>query len=174
MTAENITLVILAIVPTFIVGIIAYFFFKEHVKNEDHRRDHIISKGLQSEAMPIRLQAYERMVLFLERISPNKLLIRVSPLSEDKDQYENLLIQSIEQEYEHNLSQQIYVSDDCWNTINTAKNATIQLIRKAAMSEKTNSADKLREVVLTELMEKIPPTNIALSFVRNEVSKMWN
>ncbi len=174
MNTETIILVTLAIVPTFIVGVIAYFFFKEHVKNEDHRRDHIISKDLQSEALPTRLQAYERMVLFLERISPNKLLIRVPPISNDKEHYENLLIQNIEQEYEHNLSQQIYISDDCWNTINTTKNAVIQLIRKASMSEKTNSADKLREVVLTEMMEKTSPTNVAISFVRNEVSKIWN
>lgn len=174
MTTETIILVLLAIIPTFIVGTIAFFFFKEHVKNEDHRRDHVISTELQSQALPIRLQAYERLVLFLERISPNKLLIRVSPISSDKDQYENLLIQNIEQEYEHNLSQQIYVSDNCWNTINTSKNATIQLIRKAGMSEKTNTSDKLREVVLTEMMEITPPTNVALAFVRNEVGKIWN
>jgi len=173
MTSETIILVLLAIVPTLIVGIIAYFFFKQHVKNEDHKRDHIISKELQSQALPIRLQAYERIVLFLERISPNKLLIRVSPISENKDQYENLLIQNIEQEYEHNLSQQIYVTDNCWNTLNTAKNATIQLIRKASLSEKTNSAEKLREVILTEMMEKVPPTNVALALVRNEVGKIW-
>ena len=173
MTTETIISILLAIIPTLIVGIIAYFFFNKHIENENQRRDHIISKELQSQALPMRLQAYERMVLFLERISPNKLLIRVSPISEDKDQYENLLVQNIEQEYEHNLSQQIYVTDNCWNTINTAKNATIQLIRKAGLSEKTNSADKLREVVLTEMMEKVAPTNIALAFVRNEVSKIW-
>jgi len=174
MTSQHIIIILIAIIPSTIVGVLIYFFFKEHVKNEAHRREHIISKGLQSQALPIRLQAYERMVLFLERISPNKLLIRVSPISEDKDHYENLLIQNIEQEYEHNLSQQIYVSDDCWNTLNTAKNATIQLIRKVSLSDKIKSAEKLREVVLTEMMEKTPPTNIALALIRNEVSKIWS
>lgn len=174
MTTENITLILLAIIPTLIVGAIAYFFFKMHVKNEDDRRNHIINKDLQVQALPARFQAYERIVLFLERISPNKLLVRVSPINDHKEQYENLLIQNIEQEFEHNLSQQIYITDDCWSTINASKNATIQLIRKAALSEKIDSANKLREVVLTEMMDKQSPTDAALFFVRNEVGKMWN
>lgn len=56
--------------------------------------------------------------------------------SSNKNDYESLLIASIEQEFEHNLSQQIYVSDECWSIISAAKNATIQLIRKANMLEK--------------------------------------
>ncbi len=98
------------------------------------------------------------MALFLERISPSKLLIRVHPTSSNKEDYESLLIANIEQEFEHNLSQQIYVRDECWSIIIAAKNATIQLIRRAGMSEKTDTADKLREVVLTELMDKQAPS----------------
>ena len=109
------------------------------------------------------------MSLFLERIKPQSLLTRISPTSSNKEGYENLLIATIEQELEHNLTQQIYVSDQCWSIILAAKNATIQLIRKANMNEKTDSADKLREVVLTELMDKSAPSNAALSFIKEEV-----
>jgi hypothetical protein len=160
-------------IPSLITGLIAYYFFKEHTKNEDGRRRFLLHKDLQVNALPIRLQAYERMALFLERISPNKLLIRISPTSSDKDSYESLLIASIEQEFEHNLSQQIYLSDECWSIICAAKSATIQLIRKASLLEKTNSANKLREVILTEMMEKRAPSDAALSYVKNEVSELW-
>lgn len=161
-------------VPALITGIIAYYFFKEHTKNEDGRRRFLLHKDLQVNTIPIRLQAYERLALFLERITPSKLLIRVSPTSSDKDIYESLLIQSIEQEYQHNLSQQIYVSDECWNITTAAKNATIQLIRKAGLLEKTNSANKLREVLLTEMMEKRAPSDAALSYIKQEVSDLWD
>ncbi|MBC3847931.1 hypothetical protein H8K90_16160 [Winogradskyella echinorum] len=160
-------------IPALVTGAIAYMFFREHTDNENNRRNFLITKDLQKEAFPIRLQAYERITLFLERISPSKLLVRVNPTSSNKDDYEALLIANIEQEFDHNLSQQIYISDECWNIINGAKNATIQLIRKANMSEKTDSANKLREVILTELMEKQPPSNTALAYVKQEVSKMW-
>jgi hypothetical protein len=113
------------------------------------------------------------MVLFLERISPSKLLIRTNPTSSNKESYESLLIANIEQEFEHNLSQQIYVTDECWQIIIAAKNATIQLIRKSNMSEKTDSADKLREVVLTELMDRQAPSATALSYIKKEISDIW-
>ena len=120
--------------PALITGAVAYYFFQMHTKNEEGRRRFVLQKELQKNALPLRLQAYERMVLFLERINPTKLLIRITPISENKNDYENYVIAQIEQEFEHNLTQQIYMSDDCWTIIMTAKNATIQMIRKAAMS----------------------------------------
>ena len=74
-------------VPSLVTGIIAYYFFKEHTKNEDGRRRYLLKKDLQVNAMPLRLQAYERMALFLERISPSKLLIRIGPVSANKVDY---------------------------------------------------------------------------------------
>ena len=173
MEVDKIFEVFLYAVPAIITGVIAYFFFREHTKNEDGRRRFLLHKDMQVNSMPLRLQAYERMALFLERITPSKILIRVAPISSNKEDYESLLIQSIEQEFEHNLSQQIYLSDECWNIITAAKNATIQLIRKASLLEKTDTANKLREVVLTEMMEKRAPSDAALSFIKKEVSEMW-
>jgi hypothetical protein len=173
MEIEKIFEVFLYAVPAIITGMVAYYFFKEHTKNEDGRRRFLLHKDMQMNALPIRLQAYERMALFLERITPSKLLIRVSPKSSNEESYESLLIANIEQEFEHNLSQQIYVSDDCWNIIVAAKNATIQLIRKAGLLEKTGTANKLREIILTEMMEKRAPSDAALSYIKKEVSDMW-
>lgn len=174
MDAERIIDLFLFSIPSLITGLIAYHFFKIHTKNEDGRRRYLLKKDLQVTAMPMRLQAYERLALFLERISPNKLLIRISPNNSSKEDYESLLIQTIEQEIEHNLSQQIYISDKCWGIVSAAKSATIQLIRRASMLEKTDTADKLREVILTEMMERRAPSDAALSFIKDEVSSLVN
>ncbi len=173
MEVEKIFEVFLYAVPAIITGMVAYYFFKEHTKNEDGRRRFLLHKDMQVNTLPIRLQAYERMALFLERITPTKLLVRIPPTSSSKEDYESLLIQSISQEFEHNLAQQIYLSDECWNIIVAAKNTTIQLIRKASLLEKTNSANKLREVVLTEMMEKRAPSDAALAYIKKEVADMW-
>ena len=173
MDADRIIDLFLFTIPSLITGLIAYYFFKEHTKNEDGRRRFLLKKELQVNSLPTRLQAYERMTLFLERMTPSNLLIRVYPISSNKEDYEALLIQNIEQEFEHNLSQQIYVSEKCWSIINTAKNATIQLIRKASLLEKTDTANKLREVILTEMMERRSPSDAALSFLKNEVKDIW-
>lgn len=158
-------------IPSVVTGGVAYFFYNNHIKNEENRRLFLLQKENQKHALPIRLQAYERMTLFLERIDPSKLLIRVAPQSENKSEYENLLILHIEQEFEHNLSQQIYLSDEAWNIINTAKSTLVQTIRKTNMSDSIDSAYKLREVILTDLLDKPSPCTLALAYLRKEVSQ---
>ncbi|RTY94975.1 hypothetical protein [Flavobacterium sp. GT3R68] len=159
--------------PAIITGAVAYYFFNLHTKNEEGRRRYLLNKEAQKNALPIRLQAYERMALYMERINPAKLLIRIKPFSEDKNDYETFVIEQIEQEFEHNLTQQIYMSDDCWTIIVTAKNATIQMIRKTNMSNRVDSANKLREVILGDLMDKQSPSNAALEYIKNEVGQLW-
>ncbi|MGI9552396.1 MAG: hypothetical protein ACR2MT_14440 [Aurantibacter sp.] len=172
MTGEAILQMFGFLLPAVVTGVVAFYFFKMHTKNEEGRRRFLLHKDTQTNTLPIRLQAYERMALFLERLSIPNLVVRVAPKSSDKSEYENLLIRTIENEFEHNLSQQIYLSDECWNIIKAAKSATIQMIRKAGMSE-TDSADKLREDILTETMDKTSPSATALSFVKKEIGNLW-
>ncbi|SDH94100.1 hypothetical protein SAMN04488062_11835 [Flavobacterium omnivorum] len=160
-------------IPSLITGSVAYFLFDSYFKDQQNTRRWLLQKEVQKEALPLRLQAYERMALFLERINLTKLLIRITPLSQDKNDYENLVMAQIEQEFEHNSTQQIYMSDECWTIIVTAKNATIQMIRAANRSDRVDSADKLREVLLNDLMDKQSPSNAALAYIKNEVGQLW-
>jgi len=161
------------LLPAIVVGLVAYYFFKGHTKNEEGRRRYLIQKEAQKNIIPIRLQAYERLTLFLERIDPNKILLRVKPFSDDLQEYETLLIQNIDNEYEHNLVQQIYITPECWNLINAAKNATIQVIRQASMNEKVDNSDKLRAFILNHFMGEVTPSHKALLFVKKEVSELF-
>lgn len=159
--------------PAIITGLVAYYFFNLHTKNEEGRRRYLLNKDTQKDLLPLRLQAFERMALFLERINPGKLLIRISPNSDDKNDYENLLISTIEQEFEHNLTQQIYLSDECWTVIVSAKNATIQLIRRTNMSDRADTANQLREGIMNDLMEKQSPSSVALYYIKKEVKNLF-
>lgn len=172
MSGDDIFQLFAFLLPAVVTGAVAFYFFRLHTRNEDGRRRFLLHKDSQKDTLPIRLQAYERMVLFLERIAINSLVVRVAPKSTDKSDYENLLIKQIETEFEHNLSQQIYMSDECWNIIKAAKNATIQMIRSAGMSD-TDSPDKLREDILNQTMDKQSPSATALAFVKKEVSELW-
>ncbi len=163
------SLIITAVLPALIVAAVAYYFLNSFLKNEETRRRFIMRKENQKNSLPVRLQAYERMTLFLERISPGKLLFRIKPTGDEANLYEQLLIKTIEQEFEHNLAQQIYISADCWDYIKTAKNATIGIIRKASSMEEVHDADSLRETILKSLMEKSAPSDAALAYVKREV-----
>lgn len=172
MSGDDIFQLFAYLLPAVVTGAIAFYFFRLHTRNEEGRRRFLLHKDSQKETLPIRLQAYERMVLFLERISINSLVVRVGPKGQDKSNYENLLIKQIENEFDHNLSQQIYMSDECWNIIKAAKNATIKIIRSAGMSE-AESADKLREDILNKGMEKQSPSTTALAFIKKEIAELW-
>jgi hypothetical protein len=160
-------------IPSLITGGVAYFLFDLHFKDQQNTRRWLIQKETKSTTLPLRLQAYERMTLFLERINPTQLLVRVSPISEDKKEYQNFIIAQIEQEFEHNLSQQIYISNECWSIIMTAKNATIQMIRLGTINEKITNAAQLQEFIINNLLEKQSPSHAALAFIKNEVAQLW-
>lgn len=169
MTDINLLQLIFYILPAIIVGLISFYFFKMHTANEEKRRLFILRQENQKTALPIKLQAFERMALFLERISMGKLLLRIKPKSNDLQAYEDMLVQTIDQEFDHNLTQQIYISSECWNVIRTSKNATIGIIRKTAKKEDVTNADELRQNILSALMDQVPPTEAALEYIKKEV-----
>ena len=70
---DQVLTLLLYTIPALVTGTIAYLFFREHMNNEFERRKYEVAKELNKQSLPIRLQAYERLTLFLERISPNKL-----------------------------------------------------------------------------------------------------
>lgn len=156
-------------IPALVTGVIAFLFFREHTDNENNRRNFILKESIQKESLPIRLQAYERLTLFLERISPQNLLKRVSPISQEVEDYKSLLIKTVEQEYEHNLSQQIYVSDPCWRIVSAAKNSTIQTI-VSFKNKGVSTANDIRPLLLDILLDNEVSAEMALNFLNEEVS----
>lgn len=160
-------------IPSLITGGVAYYLFKSYFKDQQNTRHWLIQKENQKMALPLRLQAYERLTLLMERINPSQLMVRINPISNDKNDYENYVIAQIEQEFEHNIAQQIYVSDKCWSIIITAKNAIVQMVRTAAKNEKVTNADELRTYVISELFNKTSPSSTALSFIKSEVAELW-
>ncbi len=159
-------------IPSAVTGLVAYYFFVNHTKNEEQKLKLSLLKENQKQALPIKLQAYERMTLFLERINPSNLLIRITSINNDKNAYAVSIINSIEQEFEHNLAQQIYISNECWNVIVASKNTTIQLITNTCKLENITNAQELREAILTKMIEVSPPSKTALAFIKNEVKNM--
>lgn len=173
MDSTTITEIIAFTLPSLITGAVAYYLFDAHFKDQQNTRRWLLQKDNQSATLPLRLQAYERITLLMERINPSQLMVRINPISEDKKDYCDFVIAQIEQEFDHNLSQQIYISNECWSLIVTAKNATIQMIRLATMHEKATNADSLRELVISDLLQKASPSSAALAYIKNEVSQLW-
>lgn len=121
--------------------------------------------------LPIRLQAYERICLFLERISPNNLVVRLNDASLSASQFQQVLITEIRQEFNHNLSQQVYLSDEAWEMVKNAMEDIVSVVNIAA--QKLQSDDKgveLAKKIFELMMEKNnDPIAIALKRVKDEI-----
>jgi hypothetical protein len=156
-------------IPALVSGFITFYFFKEYTKSDVGLEKFKLQKESKKLTTTLRLQAYERMTLFLERISPSNLVFRIKAKNDNKQAYELSLIHTIEQEFEHNISQQIYISDECWNVISTAKNTTVQLIIDTSADSKITNSDELREGIINKVVNKQSPSDTALAFIKDEV-----
>ncbi|MFT5762067.1 MAG: hypothetical protein ACI8WA_001191 [Polaribacter sp.] len=152
-----------------IIGVIGFYFLKLDVKSKSSQQKVELFADRKKEALPIKLQAYERMLLFCERINPLKMLIRVKPKSDSVDDYLFLLLKNIEQEFEHNLVQQLYISDACWNVIITSKTAIINKLKLVA-STSENTQD-FREKMMITYQNTSPATDTAIAYLKNEIKK---
>ena len=119
-------------IPSLIVLLATWLVMHNLFKNEEQKRLWELKKLSQKEISPIRMRAYERLSLLLERTTPEHILVDL-PLAEMTVlQVQQRLMQTVRVEYDHNLSQQIYVSDEVWQLITTAKEQTIAFINAMA------------------------------------------
>jgi glutathionyl-hydroquinone reductase len=125
--------------------------------------------------LPIRLQAYERMCLFLERISPHNLVVRVNDPSYNVAQLHQTLLREIREEYSHNMSQQIYMSDQSWTMVKNAMDQVVKIINNASenLSREARGIE-LAKAIFDRLMQlSEDPTAPALKFLKNEIQKVF-
>lgn len=125
--------------------------------------------------LPLRLQAYERMCLFLERISPNNLILRLSGTSSTAIEFQQTLLQEIRQEYNHNLAQQVYMSNDAWEEIKKAMHETVTLINQSAgeVSHDATANDLSRKIFENVIQQPQQSIGSALKFIKEEVQTVF-
>ncbi|WP_430612962.1 hypothetical protein [Flavobacterium sp. JP2137] len=155
--------------PAIVTGAVAYFYFSEFVKQTEKTTPPPPAvHSFEKDKFNLRLQAYERLTLFFERNDLKNLLLRIAPISQEKSAYETLLVQHIEQEFEYNLSQQIYISENLWIIVRNSKSKLLQEIRTQAAAENLRNADDLRQALLKNSFSQGNPIAAALLSVKEE------
>ncbi len=149
-----------------VIYLIFYFREKKSIKKE--KKSPVYSAGIQ-------LQAYERLTILTERISLKNLISRLLPSQMDAQTYHALLVESIRQEYEYNLSQQLYVSAQVWQAITNFKEQNIFILHQLAntLPQAATGMDLSRRVV--ELLDANPNTslhNIVMDSLRFEAQRL--
>lgn len=161
------------LLPSVVVFLTAFYLFKAFFENEQKNRHMRMLEEKHKLALPIRMQAYERLVLLLERISPSNLVMRVHQPAMTAPQFQKLLVQAVRDEFDHNLSQQLYISAQAWELIRNAREEMIRQINVSAskLSPDATSTD-LSQRLLEMSVEKLA-TRRALDFLKNEARSIF-
>lgn len=171
-------LFVLAMLATLaLTGLIFYLLVKRYFDNQQKQQLLQMKLDERRETLrtvtPIRLQAYERMALFLERISPNSLVLRCYQPGMDLKLLQGVMTKNIRDEWEHNLSQQVYLSPELWASIREAKDEMINLVNSSAVSL-TDTADptRLAATIFASAADR-SPVDSALDTMHNELKELF-
>lgn len=161
--------------PLLIIGgavllVIHMFFRQERVR---------LALSQKAETMktilPLRLQAYERIILFLERSEPSQVILRLlDPQASARDLHRECIV-SIREEFEHNFTQQLYISPKAWEALKVAKESVIHLINKSyeELSERAGANELAMKILEKDNLEAMRQNGIAISQIKKEVQDLF-
>ena len=163
------------IIPSLVVLLTVWIVLNHFFNNQKEQRLHERQLQSHKKTLPLRLQAYERIILFLERISFENLLIRKDQTHTTVQGFQQHLVSSIRSEYEHNISQQIYVSEEAWKVVRMTKENAIKLVNTASQSlDPDQAAIELSKTILQmQIQASASPTQIALGIIKAEARKLF-
>ena len=129
----------------------------------------------QETVLPVRMQAYERVCLLLERISPNNIIPRLNEKGMTAGQLQGLMVSEIRNELNHNLSQQVYMSDDAWIYVKSAVEQLISMINESAneLRGEATSLDLAKKVFEKNVSNQTDTISGALGFIKNEIRELF-
>ena len=163
------------VIPALLVFVTAYLILKRFLENERKKMMMEMRRENFKMITPVRLQAYERVILYLERIGMDNLIRRVNKAGMGADELQMELIKAIRSEYDHNLSQQLYMSNNAWNTVRAVKEEMIKLIHTAAAEMRSGSSSiDLSKLILSMVssLEK-PPNQVAIEILKKEIRQLF-
>ena len=130
----------------------------------------------QKQTLPLKIQALERMAIFLERITPSSLLLRVSQGGMTAKELQIMAVNEVREEFEHNLAQQVFISEELWETVKSAKENVISILNAAMdeVKEDDPSVELAKKVAEIVMHQQQSPTDYALSMLRKESKAIFD
>ena len=163
------------LIPASVVLYAAFLVVRSFIQKDiDLKKMEIRGRSIET-VLPNRLHAYERMTLFLERMTPQNLLIRVNPGGVSAKEFQQLLLAEVRNEYNHNVSQQVYISEELWELIKNAKEDLIVSINDAAseMGDDARSLDLSKKIFEKTISKSVDPLAHALSELKREIQRIF-
>ena len=159
-------------IPALIVFLTVYYLTKQYLDSQYQLRMLDFKQNQQNTTVPLRLQAYERLSLFCERIAIPNLVLRVSNEGMTAGDLRLAMMIAVQKEFEHNITQQVYVSDQLWQIVKIARDDTVTTINNVFQEVDPNADAKLLAGTLFNHLQQRDffPLEKALVAVKKEAS----
>lgn len=159
------------LLPASLVLYAVFLIVKSFLNKEYEKKQLEIRAENIKIVLPIRLQAYERMCLFLERISLNNLIIRVNDPNFNSQQLQQRLLSEIRNEYNHNLSQQVYMSNEAWGMVKRAMEDIVSVINTSGehVTPDSRGIELAKKIFENHLNKNFDAVNQALVYIKEEI-----
>lgn len=154
---------------------IAFYLFKPYLDKTQNLQILEFKKAMSNQTLPLRLQAYERLVLFTDRVNPSNMLIRLGGNNLTAAELHAGIIAEVRNEFQHNVTQQIYVSARAWAVIKRVKEDTLKVVNSAvqALPPDANGLD-LGRIILNHLAKLDDnPYEIAINLIREDLEDLF-
>lgn len=163
------------ILPSVVVFFTAYYLIKIFLEVEEKKLSLELKMDAKNITIPIRLQAFERFTMYLERINPQGMVMRLQKNTMNNSQFQMLLVSTVRNEFEHNVSQQMYISSASWDAIKTAKEETIKVINIAygQIEPSGPSIELATKIIELTADDTMSPSDKALELLKNDIRQYF-
>ena len=154
---------------------IAFYLIKPYLDKSERIQMLEFKKSIANHTLPLRLQAYERIILFIERINPENMLIRLNTPGYSAADLHSIIITEVRNEYQHNVTQQIYVSSRAWAITKRVRDDTLNIVGAAfkSLPEDATSLD-LGKAMLIQLSQlEGNPYEIGAGLIRKDLEDLF-
>ncbi|MFT5580860.1 MAG: tRNA U34 5-carboxymethylaminomethyl modifying GTPase MnmE/TrmE [Psychromonas sp.] len=166
---------LMIIIPAGIVFYTTQLFLKKQGEKEKQNILGELKKERQAYFLPNRADAYQRVVLLMERIHPNSLVMRIHNPAMKAAGFQAELLKAVREEFDHNVAQQLFVSPEAWTMCKNAKDETVKIINIAAQKVGSDAMATELASAIFEIVGEIGelPTEIALAFLKVEFQRLF-
>lgn len=152
-----------------------YYIVKNDVQEFFNLKTLELNKESRKDLLPLRLQAHERLIIFVDRINPANLLVRLHQQGIEIATLQAGILNEVRSEYQHNITQQLYISNTTWNVVQKLKEDTIAMINNAVQGlPKDANGVELSKAILQHMATITEnPYNLTIEFIKKDIQRMF-
>ncbi|WP_397299456.1 hypothetical protein [Pedobacter sp. UC225_61] len=157
-------------------GLMAFYqFMKNDIKRFFDLKTSELNKESRAALLPLRLQAHERLIVFIERINPANLLVRLHQSGIELSALQSIILNEIKAEYQHNIAQQLYIDSTSWSVVRKLKDDTIAMVNNVVqgLPENSTGVDLSKKVLQHMSTIEENPYELTINILKKDIQALF-